>query len=160
MKIDRDVQRRILERLAEDYPRTVVADFLYEGLDNPHDLLPTVSYLEDHGLVTAFYGGPKAMGNNPVNATITAKGLDFLADDGGLGAILGVVTIKVHEDSLTKLVAARIDAAGLPPQEKKAFLDQLQKLPGKTTEHLVLKLVDAGLDNWPKAWALLQSMVS
>lgn len=160
MKIDRDVQRRVLDRLAADYPQEVNADFLYSDQDNPHHVIANVAYLEEHGLIAASYYGPKGRGNAPLTAVITAKGMDFLADDGGLGAILGVMTIRVHEDSLKQLLAAKIDAAGLPPQEKKAFLDQLQKLPGKATEHLVLKLVDAGLDNWQKAWPLLQGILS
>ena len=44
-------------------------------------------------------------------ARITAKGIDFLEDDGGLSAILGVVTVKLHADTLREMLAKKIDAS-------------------------------------------------
>ncbi|HBV6758984.1 MULTISPECIES: hypothetical protein [Klebsiella] len=34
---------------------------------------------------------------------ITSKGIDFIRDDGGLGAILNVQTIKFHRDAVVVL---------------------------------------------------------
>ncbi len=62
-------------------------------------------------------------------ASITAAGLDFLADDGGLSAILGVVTVKVHADTIRDLIAAKIDTADLPVEKKSALKKQLAALP-------------------------------
>ncbi|MFK3847724.1 hypothetical protein [Stenotrophomonas sp. NPDC078853] len=159
MKINRDVQRRILEHLAQVYPNQVNADFLYEHVENPHHLTPNIAYLEQHGLIEAIYHGPKEVGNAALGAAITAKGVDFLADDGGLGAILGVVTIKVHEDQLKQLIAAKIETADLDPSVKETFLEQLRELPGEATKSLALKLVDAGLANWQKALPVLQGLL-
>lgn len=158
MKIDRDVQGKLLQRLADEYPQHVDALELARDID-PALLDPTIAYLEEHGLVDATFIGSLNMGSPLLEARITARGIDFLADDGGLGAILAVVTIKVHEDTLKQLIAQRIEAAELPAHEKKRFLDQLRELPGETTKHLVLKLVDVGLENWHKALPLLQSMM-
>lgn len=158
MKIDRDVQRKLLQRLAGDYPEQVEALELARDID-PSALDPNMAYLEEHGLVEATFLGSLNMGSPLIFGKITARGIDFLADDGGLGAILGVVTIKVHEDTLKQLIASKIEAADLPPQDKKRFLDQLRELPGETTKHLALKLVDVGLENWHKALPLLQSMM-
>ncbi len=160
MRLNREVQHIVLTRLAQDYPSAVVADFLYDGLSNPLDLAPNVAYLEEHGLAKATYQGPKAHGNPLLRAEITAKGLDFLADDGGLGAILGVVTIKLHDDTLKALIEQKVRGSDLPEPEKKRFLDQLRELPGEATKHLTLKLIDAGLDNWNKALPLLQGFLS
>lgn len=77
--------------------------------------------------------------------------MDFLADDGGLSAILGVVTIKLHDDTIKALIEGRILQSDLPEPEKKRFLAQLRELPAETTKHLVLKLVDLGLDKAPTA---------
>lgn len=158
MKIDREVQTKLLLRLAEDYPQTVYTLELCRNVE-AHLVDPNIAYLQEHGLVDAEFMGSLNMGNPLLFAKITAKGLDFLADDGGLGAILAVVTVKVHEDSLKQLIAAKIQTADLAPQDKKRFLDQLRELPGETTKHLALKLVDVGLENWHKALPLLQSMM-
>ncbi|WP_313249563.1 hypothetical protein [Stenotrophomonas indicatrix] len=157
-KLDREAQRQILETLAEDYPETVAAEALY-GVVEPHKVTSNVSYLEDHGLVRAEYSGPKQLGHYVEKASITHKGLDFIQDDGGLGAILGVVTIKIHEDSIKELVAQRIRASDLSKPDKKRYLDQLRELPGEATKHLALKMVDAGLENWHQALPLLKSFL-
>ncbi|MCU1201817.1 hypothetical protein [Stenotrophomonas maltophilia] len=158
MKIDREVQNKLLQRLADEYPQPVEALELGRGID-PQLLDPTIAYLEEHGLVRATFIGSLNMGNPLLEAKITARGIDFLADDGGLGAILAVVTVKMHEDTLKQLIASKLEAADLPPQDKKRFLDQLRELPGETTKHLALKLVDVGLENWHKALPLIQSMI-
>ncbi len=41
-------------------------------------------------------------------ARITAKSIDLLEDDGGVSAILGVVTAKLHEDTIRNLVLAEV----------------------------------------------------
>ena len=45
-------------------------------------------------------------------------GIDFLTDDGGLSAILGVVTVKLHSDTIQALIAAKIDQAEISDSEK------------------------------------------
>lgn len=91
---------------------------------------------------------------------IRPTGLDFLADDGGLSAILGTVTIKLHDDTIKELIAQRIELAELPAAEKKRYLDQLRELPAETTKHLVMKLVDMGLDAAPQAMALIGKLLT
>lgn len=82
--------------------------------------------------------------------------MDFLADDGGLSAILGVVTVKLHDETIRDLIAARIQDSNLPPEEKTGLLTQLRELRGESIKHLTLKLLDAGLDNASKALPLIQ----
>ncbi|MDH2022922.1 hypothetical protein N5J29_09150 [Stenotrophomonas sp. GD03680] len=154
-RLDRQAQKRVLERLAEDYPQDVVAYVLYEHIEI-QDLDLNVAYLADHGLIEAEYTGPREMGNSLTRARLTHKGLDFLAEDGGLGAILGVMTVKLHEDTLKAIIESKVLASDLPEPEKKRFLDHLRELPGEATKHLVLKLLDAGMDNWHRALPLLQ----
>lgn len=90
---------------------------------------------------------------------ITAKGMDFLADDGGLSAVLGVVTIKLHDDTIKALIEARILASSLPEPEKKRLIDRLRELRAETTKHLVLKLVDLGLDKSQEAIELIGNIL-
>ncbi|GJI89905.1 hypothetical protein RugamoR1_30680 [Rugamonas sp. R1(2021)] len=90
------------------------------------------------------------------NIAITAAGLDFLADDGGLTAILGTVTVKLHDDTIRNLIETRIQDSDLPPEEKTGLLHQLKELRGESIKHLTMKLLDAGLENLPAALPLIQ----
>ncbi|AMG36136.1 hypothetical protein [Achromobacter xylosoxidans] len=147
MKLDRVVQKVILDTLASRYPDWTRLNALLSHLDfnlEQQNKLANVYYLEGHGLVET-KGNPK--GTEGQGLRITAKGLDFLEDDGGIGAILGVVTIKLHDDTIKHLIEAKILASDLPAEEKKRWTDQLRSLPAKTIEHLVMKLVDRGLDS-------------
>ncbi|EIR5426104.1 hypothetical protein LW795_005216, partial [Salmonella enterica] len=48
---------------------------------------------------------------------ITHKGIDFIRDDGGLGAILNVQTVKFHDSTITALEDI-IRVANLPDEKK------------------------------------------
>lgn len=153
MKLDRDLQREILKTLEKTYPASMGhADWERLVLEyGDEQFRANCLYLDAHGLLTWDHG----MGG--VSVYITHKGLDFLADDGGLSAILGVVTIKLHDDTLKSLIEAKILASDLPQPDKKRWTDQLRSLPAETTKHLALKLVDLGLENAPAALAAIGS---
>lgn len=82
--------------------------------------------------------------------------MDFLADDGGLSAILGVLTVKLHDETIRHLIEARINSSDLPAEQKAGLLATLKDLPGEALKHLTEKLLDAGLDNWPVALLAIQ----
>lgn len=155
MKLDRSEQRYLLEELAKVFPKAGNPVLQDDPKNERQDA--TLRYLEQHGLVQNVRMGIDASSGLRVSLgyAITAAGLDFLADDGGLSAILGVVTIKLHDDTIKELIAQRIQQADIPATEKKRFLDQLRELPAETTKHLVLKLVDMGLEAAPQAMGLL-----
>lgn len=149
MKINRQTQLNLLTRLSDNYPKicdvrrwSTEFDFCNENL----------SYLHEHGLCNArIENDIPSKGPTVYSAKITAKGLDFLADDGGLSAILGVVTIKLHDETIKDLIESKILQSDLPEPDKKRFLDRLRELPAETTKHLVMKLVDLGIDKAPTA---------
>lgn len=157
-KLDRNLQLHILTRLAalapygsDDVDKDVAPPDIDEDI-----LLTNLVYLEEHGLIDLGYKRSASLGGPTryveVGGTkITAKGQDFLLGDGGLSAILGVVTIKIHDDTLKTLIEAKILHSDLAPPDKKRWIDQLRELPAETTKHLVLKLVDLGLANGPAA---------
>ncbi|KFG94396.1 hypothetical protein GQ56_0126425 [Burkholderia paludis] len=161
MHLDRDYQRELLTMLAESYPRSHDIRQLFSTMDDDamQRYAANLVYLEEHGLADSAikYGLDGHMSSGLPR--ITAKGMDFLADDGGLSAILGVVTVKLHEDTLKELIGQRIAESDLPTPEKSRLLDQLKSLPGEAIKHLTLKLVDAGLSNWPMALNALETFV-
>jgi len=91
-RLDRKLQKDILELLAANYPRKVTV--IKESTDERHrqNMAANLSYLEEHGLIEAglvyFPDGTRCS----TGCRITAHGLDFMLQDGGLAAILGTTT--------------------------------------------------------------------
>lgn len=161
MILDRKLQREILERLAGAYPgQTHMAWISIKKLDKKPAVISNMLYLEAHGLLKS--GLKQAVSGdfniNSAELSITAKGLDFLADDGGLSAILGVVTIKIHDDQFRLLLTSSIQESNAPEEEKQKWLDQLREIPVDATKHLVHKLIDAGLAQWPSVLVAMQTL--
>ncbi|SAL09266.1 hypothetical protein AWB69_00009 [Caballeronia udeis] len=160
MQLDRTYQRELLNTLAAVYPDRLDHRAMLQRLspDEVKRYCANMVYLDEHSLVDSAleYGDKSPRAALP---RITGKGMDFLADDGGLSSILGVVTIKLHEDTLKELIGQRITESDLPASEKSKLLDQLKSLPGEAIKHLTLKLVDAGLANWPIALQAIEHFV-
>ncbi|VVM39890.1 hypothetical protein PS631_00224 [Pseudomonas fluorescens] len=156
MKTKRGLQREILERLQSAYPGT---DDRVLGIDGEGQTLANLTYLKEHGLVhfdsIQYLDGSR----KTYNIVITARGIDFLEDDGGLGAILGTVTVKLHEDTLRQLIEAKVQASNLPEEQKSGILKALREAPGETTKQLITRLVDLGMENAPKAIPLIQTLL-
>ncbi|NGT16948.1 hypothetical protein [Achromobacter insolitus] len=156
MELNRGLQREILMKLAHAYPGdTTQAWNEIAALGEESDVFGNLLYLEAHGLLVS--GADQYLdGSRWVNTSqlkITHLGLDFLADDGGLSAVLGVVTIRLHSDTIKDLIEAKIAQSDLAPADKKRWIDQLRSLPADATKHLVQKLVEKGLDSGPAAVA-------
>ncbi|MEY1594102.1 hypothetical protein AB3K92_35440 [Burkholderia sp. Bmkn7] len=158
MKLDRTYQRELLQELAACYPDRAVWFERVDSMDaeTKAKYLANLAYLNEHGLVSSMNDSTLQFDFSR-SPCITAKGMDFLADDGGLSSILGVVTVKLHEDTLKELIGQRIAESDLPTPEKSRLLDQLKSLPGEAIKHLTLKLVDAGLSNWPAALQAIET---
>jgi hypothetical protein len=157
MKLDRNLQRELLSKIALCYPERERGIFANDVSDDDEKkIIANLLYLQEHGLVES--GLTQSLSGNytTIGSKITAKGMDFLADDGGLSAILGVVTIRLHDDTIRELIALKIQDSDLPQPDKHRLLDQLRELRGESIKHLTMKLLDAGLENWQKALPLVQ----
>jgi hypothetical protein len=162
MKLDRQLQRRILETLREVYPGLDRGGLISDAKESPEEddrIVANLVYLEEHGLVrsgvafsvtgSAIYSG----------AAITAAGLDFLEDDGGLTAILGTVTVKLHADTIRDLMLTKVEAATIAPAEKSALRRAISTLSTEALKEAAKKLVAAGIDNAPDAIALIRAVL-
>jgi hypothetical protein len=157
MKINREIQRKILETLRAAYPRRVdtrsMADIEAE------EIAANISYLEEHGLVDAKWDGNRTVGNVKINS----RGIDFLADDGGLAAILGVVTVKLHEETLKALLEAGVDALPQPETAKSTLKAQIRALPAEALKTITIELLKSSLGQLTNVqqWQhLLQTLLS
>jgi hypothetical protein len=159
MKLDRQLQNDLLNKIAAFYPerdhrKTLLPDSMSD--EEEKKVIANLIYLEQHGLIES---GLKQMLSGDYGyfgAKMTARGMDFIADDGGLSAVLGVVTVKLHEETLVALIESRIEQSELPAEEKKKWTAQLRSLPADAIKHLVMKLVDKGLDHAPDVLQLIQ----
>ena len=144
---NRQNQREMLEKLMAGYPGLVdVQSWKYPNLS------AELCYLHEHNLAEVTFSKEITRQiRPPIFAKLTAKGVDFLQQDGGLSAILGVVTIKLHDDTIKDLIESKIMASNLSQPDKHRYLDALRELPAETTKHLVLRLVDMGLKHGEEA---------
>lgn len=148
--IERALQRELLEYLAHEYPKAADFDDDDRFGGKANDVLVNLHYLHEHGLVDCNYAEYGDGNKEVMDARITAKGIDFLADDGGLGAILGVVTVRFDEVTIKQLLESKIDAADADPSTKEELKKSIRKMPGKMLEKLMEKTLDAGLASLPR----------
>jgi hypothetical protein len=155
MKIDRAIQRNILEVLERAYPQRRVLQSVEVGCSDVEQLGANIRYLEEHGLVDPKWAGSFI---NP-NVSITARGLDFLADDGGLSAILGVVTVRLHEDTVKAILLEHVEASNQPATVKSKIKEQIVALPAEGLKTIVVELLKKALAQLPDAALSLQAML-
>jgi hypothetical protein len=159
MKLDRDLQHQILTMAAAAYPAPIHPNN-FNPLIKPLDqqlLGANLLYLHQHGLLTKAVAVGADGHISLYCPAATAAGMDFLADDGGLSAILGVVTVKLHSDTIRDLIEARIaNDPKLAEAEKSKLKEAIRNLPAKTFEQISTKAVEYGLTHGPDAlhWIL------
>ena len=160
MKLDRDYQRHLLEQLAESYPVGHDVRDLLQGLEGEAEAkyLANMMYLDEHGLIESSISfgldGHASMGMPRINH----RGMDFLTDDGGLTAILGVVTVKLHADTIRELITAKIDSAPIPEEQKSSLKQHLSTLSAEAMKALTKSLVEKGLQSVPDIVHWLQTL--
>ncbi|KAB2792572.1 hypothetical protein F9K96_05365 [Brucella anthropi] len=145
--LDRSMQREILlgvRRLYPDY--TKLKSICAEVKLQPFAF--NIGYLEDHGLIQVKWVDSFRR-IEPAQACITAKGIDFLEDDGGLSAILGVVTVKLHEDTLKALLIEKIEASVQSPTVRANLIAKVKSLPAEMTKEVALAALKTGLSHVP-----------
>jgi len=149
--IDRLMQRRILEFLAELSPYPASPE---DGKFNGRSMhtLRQFWYLDQHGLIKGTFGpGQYESALRCWEASITAKGLDFLANDGGLSAVLNVLTVRFDADTLKALLSKRINESQLPVEKKAGLLSWLRSAGEEALKSATTRLIDAALDKAPEA---------
>ena len=165
--LDRTLQRDILEAMATRYPNGLlpVSTSVRNGQTSEAKILANLAYLAEHGLVTSGFQKSGLVGVNDFfeagASSITARGLDFLADDGGLGAILNVVTIRLDALQLAEMLACRVEQMeGVSPEERSLLASTLRKFPEKAIETVSCKLLDWAADHAQDAFPPLRMWLS
>ena len=156
--LNRDLQRKILTSLRETYPDVLDLRSFFDLTDR--NTQANLFYLAEHNLITpvAQREGMPGVPSQIFSAQITAEGLDFLEDDGGLGAILNVVTVRLDAENLKTILEARIRESDLSGEEKKSIITKIRSFSGDVLKAVVIKLVERGIEK-PDQIATLVSVI-
>jgi hypothetical protein len=165
--LDRALQLHIMKRLSACYPEGLysLTQAMAAHGASAQAVKVNAQYLDGHGLIVSGFRRRGALSDNAFYDThehqITPKGLDFLADDGGLGAMLGVVTVRIDAAQWAELLASKVEALdGVNPAERSQVADALRKLPAQAVEKVSGKLLDWAVDHAQDAWPLLRMWLS
>lgn len=167
--IDRDLQRNILNYLKPLYPGEVSSKKIAKALfpdysftfqpyrdvalaealgETPQaedrkftQIEQNIYYLEQSGLIDLDIQRTTAY--IKLDCSINNRGIDFIEDDGGLSAILGVVTIKLHADTIKELIQQKIEAADITDSEKSTLKSALSKIGDAALATLTEKAIEA-----------------
>lgn len=155
--LDRVLQRQLLEIMAAAYPSSTSA---VSQVDQPIEtVIANLAYLEAHGLCYAqlyeSIGGNWSYGVQK----ITARGLDFLEDDGGLTAILGTITVKLHAQTVRDLIASKIDQIEASSEEKGSLKGRLASISEASLKSATEYLVQRGLTDFPDAISWIRTIL-
>lgn len=157
----RALQLKILEVAAMDYPGTIRDENIPPELaDIDADiLLKNIAYLNEEEMIT---GGIiyVVAGSFPDLALVkaTRHAINLLTEEGSISASLKVVTVRLHDETLSEIRDFII--LNVPdPEERKGYLQRLKELPADATKHIVLQLLGKGLNQIPDAIQWLQTVL-
>jgi len=156
--LDRSLQLEILTTLRNVYPDEIETQNIQCSGSEYYQ--QNLFYLFEHQLIRAgtvrdVFGAEKQI----ITAAITAKGLDFLEDDGGIDAILKTVTVKLDPDDMRQLIADRLKDTNIDKTKKENLIKGLQSIPVDILRTVVLKLMELGLAHAPDALQLIEKYV-
>lgn len=142
-KFDRSIQRETLQLLYAVYPNELTNEQVNEITNlypDTDSFMANLLYLHQQQLIVSGLK-PSSEGYVLVNTpAITHRGIDFIRDDGGLGAILNVQTVKLHDSTIIALEDI-IRVANIPEEQRKGLISKLRELPADAIKHLTLQLL-------------------
>lgn len=149
--LNRKLQLDILLQLNRTYPDSRKSRPIKSAVGDPREFDYNLKYLCGHGLVDR----SRMHRQHLWDYKITVKGIDFLADDGGLSAILNTVTVKFDIENTRELLTSGLLSMGFPEKKKGVLRTAIE---GATTE-TIKDLVKGVLSNPAGAIDLAQSLL-
>lgn len=157
----RALQLKILEIAAMDYPGTIRDETIPPELADidAEILLKNIAYLNEEEMITG--GLIHVMGGSFPDLSLvkaTRNAINLLTEEGSISASLKVVTVKLHDETLSEI--REFITLNVPdPEERKGYLQRLKELPADATKHIVLQLLGKGLNQIPDAIQWLQTVL-
>lgn len=148
IKLEREKQKELLQILFNAYPNHLQNNAyvdLKSMFDSDDTFIANLLYLEEHELIHS--GLQQHLNGYSINfgaIKITAKGIDFIQQDGGLGAILNVQTIKFHRDAVIVLEDL-IAISNMNDEQKEKAKSTLGEMSTEAIKTVVQAVTTAGL---------------
>lgn len=160
---ERQQQQELLVILNEAYPAPVFPPALKQVFTDitDHQLAALAAHLDELGYVEAgIHISSDGKGRaRLVRAKITARGRDYLKEDGGLTAERDTLTVRIHASSIREILTAQIERSEIESSAKEKLIAQVKSLPVKALEEAVNKLAQEGLNRLPNAIDWLQRLI-
>lgn len=159
MYLDRELQLAILKELREVYSSKTYVSKL-TSFEDTEQFYGNLIYLRQHDLVSGeIKDTPPSRNRIRIIETtsITATGLDFLEDDGGLSAILGKVVVKFDTNDLATIMQV-VERSKGTDEEKARFKTIIKSLPADGLKTVYTRLLNLGLDNLPVALRSIEKL--
>lgn len=126
----------------------------------PEDVFHDLKYLSDHGLCRVEYleqhNDMRWHWAEPVR--ITAAGLDWLSEDGGLTAEKRTITIQFDEDQFKALLIAKVDEADASEEDKSKLKEAISKGSTVVLQAALTEVTKAGIAFLPHGFQWLQKL--
>ena len=154
--LDREYQFQILRAAAEVFPQPL---FVHGDLvgRNGSDIELNCAYLEEHDLIRLTWVGSENSGRVVLSVLITAVGMDYLANDGGLPAILNVLTVRLETDSVKQIFIERVRSAQGDRTVKDRLVEQIKNLSAEKLKEMTKRALSAGLTSLPNSLSLVET---
>lgn len=139
MKLNRKLQGKVLNALEEVYPDSLLVHSLPE-FSHDREYMANLFYLQEHGLIAGGDIREPGKCRSMVDAQITKVGLDFIADDGGLAAILEGVSVSVKHHEIVETVEVILQQADIDDEMRSRVKQWLDRRGKDDLKQLLLKL--------------------
>lgn len=149
MELNRKLQKDILVALSKVYPDSLLVSAL-PGFSHNREFMGNLFYLQEHGVIDGGDIREPGQCRSMVDAQITKAGLDFLADDGGLRAILGYHFVKLEASALLDSLLKLLQEVKIEDDKRLAAAALLNSMDNEALADFVLKLLGHG-DSVPQA---------
>jgi hypothetical protein len=159
IQINRQKQYEILALLKDAYPGLLsISKMKYNDKEG---LKATLYYLSEHRLIEIKTRDYQNQRSSPeiMHARITAQGIDFLEDDGGISAILQTVTVKFDAQNIRTILKEKIIASQLSEPEKQTLIQKLKGLSGNILQDVLTDTIKKGLER-PELLLLFVDLLS
>ena len=141
MILDRKLQLEILEALEEVYPDSLLVAALPRFVEN-REYMGNLFYLQEHGVIEGDDFREPGKCRSMVDVQITKDGLDFLAGDGGLKALLDRSQMRLHREDVTAAITTGIQQAGIDVEKQDKIKADLKALDCEELRLFLLRMVE------------------
>lgn len=148
--MDKVTQNQILEFLKNNYPNEVYFpehEQFKDRIQN-QEFQAALYYLSEHNLIE-LKNIRRAIGvhGQVLGAKMLAKGMDYLAPDGGLTEYFNAITVKFDAENIRQTIYDHINSSEIDNEKKKGILSHLKNFSVDTLHEIAQQAILKGLEN-------------